>query len=875
MDSLALSGNFQDPETTPDRVVERLTTTLKSADKFRNLDNRLFSTQDVVMYQEIFNFNGRPFTMAPYVKHFFHDGPVKQSLDQINESISRDVGPAVVIGQHGTGKSLLLTLLSEQYEHRFKVISLSCGPMAERRDLLQAILFELKQPYHDLSEGELRLSLINFIKPTENCPNGVLLLVDDAQSLSSDLVDELRLVTNFVRDGVPRVRLVLCGTGRLEEVLTEPKLEPFNQRISSRCFLGNLTREQTHSYIHEHIARVGGDAEAMFEQDTTDAIHEATCGCPRFINQLAEQCMIYAATHGSMVVESNMVETAWAQVQGLPTADADASAPVQSNDENWTVIEFGTLDDETDAPTETKEPSTVADDISEIADDADELPNDSLAVEIAGQASGILASDPEPVETEPSWSDVGTFDPFVAPEAATEVEEAGDRADVDDGHQPLNSEQEEEGEVPTEASSIPTEFLALAQDQEETWAAAGVVNDAPSEESTFEAESLAEPEITEQPDEEPSDSEAASSLFGSALPAVPVIAAAAAASIANPFSEAFESEEPVSNEFNEQLAEQNVSSMSVTGEQLDSLSPPNGEPPSSDNIPVVSLVEEVQPTLEPINEPTAEDAQLSAESSEDEAVEEAQPSADLGDIEAETEQPTPPEYSADELASAFGSFATDETETADSEQAIEDPYLAPTSPETDPELGTAIDVTAFVDEQIDSDAENFHQHDTRQPTADIQQQADEILNSIRTPDVEHVELSDGTETYQPSTEQDAELFAAQDNSEVTEAQRILSEILEHKKLLSDQIATPAAAEADAPSDFPQSLHIQQSFSTDDPIDDHAGSDSDSSTQPQNLADPSSPNSPFNPDATPASIGRATRMNYEKLFDQLRDNGDQS
>ena len=874
------------------------------------------------MYQEIFDFSGRPFTMAPFVKHFFHDGPVKQALDQINESISRDAGPAIVVGQHGTGKSLLLTLLSEQHQQTFKVISLSCGPMSERRDLLQAILFELKQPYHNLSEGELRLSLIDFIKPVENCPNGVLLLVDDAQSLSSDLVDELRLITNFVRDGVPRVRLVICGTGRLEEVLTEPKLEPFNQRISSRCFLGNLTREQTQAYIHEHVARVGGDAATMFDQATTDAIHEATCGCPRFINQLAEQCMSYAAIHGSMVVEANMVEPAWAQVQGLPTASPNSSAPVQSEDENWTVIEFGTLDDEPETPAEEDQMSARSSapteeylGIQDTNESSDENTNAEYAnteiaqaeltnTELTDDSLDSPATDPASIENESSWDDVGTSDPFVAPEQAEEdtageapyaqVDDASDSMNTDSSDyqphsedQPLNAVlvEEDDHETTTEATSIPTEFLALAQDQEETWAAAGVANDTPHVDHTPHDEPSGEESV---------DTSDASSLVDAALPAVPVIAAAAAAaSIANPFAEAFESEEPVSNEFTDQLAEQNVSSMTVTGEQLDQLTPPNDDPESNDAFPVVSLVDEVPAAPDPMEDQTAEIDDHA------QTILEAEPFPDTAEQEPEAEAPAPAEYSAHELASVFGTLATDDTATAEPEEPVADLYPAATSWESEPDSGPVTEVTSFVDDmtdsttvssastqpeqqsstdsETDSEADKFHQHDTSQPTADIQEQAHEILNAIRTPEPEPIATAyeaDAALTYEPRV---PETPAAQENVEVSDAQRILSEILEHKKLLSDQIATPAAIENEASdlTDFPQSLPMQTSHANSELTGDSLVSELDQATQPSDHADTSSSQNTFNADENQASIGRATRMNYEKLFEQLRDNGDQS
>jgi type II secretory pathway predicted ATPase ExeA len=818
------------------------------------LTKKLFSTQEVVMYQEIFDFSGRPFTMAPYVKHFFEGGPVKESFDQVTESISRDAGPAIVVGEHGTGKTLLLTLLSEQYQQKFKVISLSCGPMSARRDLLQAILFELKQPYRDLSEGELRLSLIDFIKPAANCPNGVLLLIDDAQALTSDLVDELRLITNFVRDGVPRVRLVFCGTGRFEEILTEPKLESFNQRISTRCFLGNLTREQTQAYVHEHIARVGGNATTMFDSCTTEAIHEATSGCPRFINQLAEQCMIYAATHGSMIVEPNMVAPAWAQVQGLPTADPNAPVPTDSNDENWTVIEFGTLDDDEDFAEDSDQTSAAADSGIASNDEPGKLLNDSVNVEITGESMDAEATEPEPTHVDSQWGDVGSSDPFVAHEsvsdqeelAATEAQtdEASVSAETEDGYtyEPLAASIEEDQiQATAETSSIPIEFGDLAQDQEDTWAAAGFAADTQADELSAQLDTSAEHTSSEPTEEETEGVSESQSLADSALPAVPAIAAAVAASMANPFSEAFDSEEPVSTEFNDQLAEQNVSSMSVTGEQLDQLSPPNEDLPNNTGIPVVSLADEASPTPETFSEEPAP------------AFETTVP------VDSE-------EYTADQLNSVFGSMENDQTAADNAAGPTAD--MEPVDGSSEPDLNVA--------PETDDDESNFHEHNTQQPTADIQQQADEILSSIRTPEPAQNDSID--EGAKPASEPcDTDPAVAQDNVEISEAQRILAEILEHKQLLSEQV-TPPATESHATNmaEFPQTLPIQHSYSTEAPAEtSDIGYNAEPTSQAQNHSDPTSPNSTYGNDGAAVSIGRAERMNYEKLFEQLRDQGDKT
>ena len=899
------------------------------------------------MYQEIFNFNGRPFTMAPFVKHFFQESPVKQSLDQISESISRDAGPAVVIGEHGTGKSLLLALLAEQYQQRFKVISLSCGPMSERRDLLQVILYELKQPYHDLSEGELRLSLIDFIKPTENCPNGVLLLIDDAQSLTPDIVDELRMISNFVRDGIPRVRVVLCGTSRFEEVLTEPKLEPFNQRLSTRCFLGNLTREQTHVYIVEHVSRVGGDASRMFEKPTADAIHAATCGCPRFVNQLAEQCMIYAATHGSMVVEPSMVEPAWAQVQGLPTSAPTESPVPESNEENWTVIEFGTLDDgdtgsfsepvQTDPPeaaeTDPVEPVQVESALAgtpTVTVEAIESTNAELIGESVERES---EPDPSPdsgqvkaTEGDPLWSDVGSDDPFVAPESGIELatespEQFAAEASANDffenadepsglqnedgySYQPLDAEldseqdsTEEEQDAPV---AIPTEFVELNRDQEDIWAAAQASLDRATEAPTTESEHQLGSESPESSAEEASDTSEASPILDSVLPAIPV--AAAAASIASPFAEAFETEESVANDFSEQVAEQNTSSMQVTGEQLDHLLPTNDGAEGDNEIPVVSVVQDTPPAY-----PTAAELAESPELS----VEQELPVAELAntdsEVESETESEThgagPVEYTADELAAVFSSRATEEN--TPEEDTVSEPELPAALPvaESATPADTASEFTAssidtlFLNEPphpsthespglsaegthgVPSEpaAEGYHEHEVHESTDEIQKQANEILNAIRIPDADAV--VEATEAVAPEPMvSPAELGAAEsapeENAEISEAQRILSEILEQKKLIGGQVA-PADNQSNpssADSDYPQSVPMRQTY----PSADAEPVTVADSSQPQDAPTGSIvPPNGLTPDGSQTSIGRAERMDYERLFEQLRDSGNQS
>ena len=194
-----------------------------------------------------------------------------------------------MIGPSGVGKTLLCRLLAAYFDPQFRVALLSNAQICTHKALLQSILFELGLPYREMDEGELRLQLLDYLNPNEDCPHGLLLIVDEAHTLPIRLLEEIRMLTNVVRDGQPRVRLVLAGGPRLDERFASPRLESFNQRVAARCYLQSLRREETDEYVRSHISLCGGSADAVFTEDAYRAIFQATDGIPRLINQVCNQ----------------------------------------------------------------------------------------------------------------------------------------------------------------------------------------------------------------------------------------------------------------------------------------------------------------------------------------------------------------------------------------------------------------------------------------------------------------------------------------------------------------------------------------------------------------------------------------------------------
>jgi len=301
----------------------------------------------------------RPFMAAPRTQFYFPAQAIDGGLHSIERAIRRAEGVALVVGQPGTGKSLLLAKLAEHVRDDFDVALLSGARILTRRALWQSILAEIGEPYRGIDEGELRMALVERIRGLAATGAGLVVLVDEAHTLPTRLIEELRLLTN-VPTPLPAVHIVLAGGTRLEELLGLQRMESLAQRIAVRAYLEPLDHAETVTYLRALPRAAGLDWDRLFAPGCDDAVFTATDGVPRLVNQLCDQALVTAGEAARRVTPAD-IAAAWREIQRLPGPAALGAAdrgmeepepPVTPaaiepwpRDDGMDVIEFGGLDE--------------------------------------------------------------------------------------------------------------------------------------------------------------------------------------------------------------------------------------------------------------------------------------------------------------------------------------------------------------------------------------------------------------------------------------------------------------------------------------------------------------------------------------------------
>jgi general secretion pathway protein A len=274
------------------------------------------------MYKEYFGFNDIPFSIAPDPRYLYLSEQHKDALAHLLYGVGEHGGFVLLTGEVGTGKTTICRSLLQQMPSDCEVAYV-VNPRQSEVELLRSICDELGVYYFYEGQGSAYLvDLINeHLLEAHSRGTNTVLIIDEAQNLSVEVLEQLRLLTNLETDQKKLLQLILLGQPELNAKLAREELRQMAQRITARYHLKPLTFEETQFYI-QHRLQVAGSQVPLFGDEVIKLIHREAKGIPRLINVICDRCLLGAYSANQTHVERATAKAAIAVVQGeVPAAN--------------------------------------------------------------------------------------------------------------------------------------------------------------------------------------------------------------------------------------------------------------------------------------------------------------------------------------------------------------------------------------------------------------------------------------------------------------------------------------------------------------------------------------------------------------------------
>lgn len=281
------------------------------------------------MYINYFGLKEKPFSIAPDPRYLYMSELHREALAHLLYGISSDGCFILLTGDVGTGKTTVCRCLLAQLPENTE-IALVLNPRLTVLELLETICDELQIPIDAGAQSAKsyidRLNL--YLLEAHSQGKNVALLIDEAQNLSLDLLEQIRLLTNLETDRKKLLKIVLLGQTELREILEQPGVAQVSQRITSRFHLLPLDRENSFNYVL-HRLMVAGEREKVFSRAALARIFQLTHGIPRLINVLCDRALLGAYVEEKYLVSSEIVDKAAQEVMGSVASEKVALTPKQ------------------------------------------------------------------------------------------------------------------------------------------------------------------------------------------------------------------------------------------------------------------------------------------------------------------------------------------------------------------------------------------------------------------------------------------------------------------------------------------------------------------------------------------------------------------
>jgi general secretion pathway protein A len=281
------------------------------------------------MYESFFGLNDKPFALTPNPRYVFYSQQYREAEGQLLYGINNREGFMLVTGQPGTGKTTLCRDLIEKLDHNKIHSALIFNPFLNAHEMLAALLgeFGISAVQH-ASRKELLDRLNQFLLAQLVLGKSCVAIFDEAQHLSTEFLEQIRVLSNLETDQEKLLQIVLVGQPELLDKIRTPGMAQLDQRVSIRCRLTYLDEQETDRYIHHRMNVAGARGQVRFDPKSISDIHRASNGVPRLINLVTDRALLAAYTEQSRDINAGHVKKAVQALRGEePEIARTASAP--------------------------------------------------------------------------------------------------------------------------------------------------------------------------------------------------------------------------------------------------------------------------------------------------------------------------------------------------------------------------------------------------------------------------------------------------------------------------------------------------------------------------------------------------------------------
>jgi general secretion pathway protein A len=277
------------------------------------------------MYEAFYGLAEKPFSLTPNPRYVFHAEHYRAALDHLLYGLHEKEGFMLLTGMVGTGKTTLCRELLENLDRERYRTALIFNPFLNGMEMLQALLTEFGCSYPPgASKKELLDRLNRFLLSQLIEGKTCVAIFDEAQHLSPEFLEQIRVLSNLETDKEKLLQILLVGQPELRERIQQPSLAQLDQRVSLRCTMRHLNRQETERYIHHRLNVAGAQGRVLFTDRAIARIHEESGGVPRLISLISDRTLLAGYVAQTMKLSPKQVQQGLASLRG---ENAEAPPP--------------------------------------------------------------------------------------------------------------------------------------------------------------------------------------------------------------------------------------------------------------------------------------------------------------------------------------------------------------------------------------------------------------------------------------------------------------------------------------------------------------------------------------------------------------------